>query len=75
MRETKKDREYHKIMANKPKRKQNKSAEDLDFEESMKKDYIFRGKLKPWYKSKHKCEKRKVRYRKRLTIKEQLEDR
>ena len=54
MRETKKDREYHKIMSNKPKRKLNKFAEDLDFEESMKMGYIFRGKLKPWYKSKHK---------------------
>lgn len=75
MRETKKDRKYHKIMANKPKRKLNKPAEDLDYEDTRRMNYIFIGKLKPWYKSKNKCDKRKIRYSKRLTIKEQLEDR
>lgn len=74
MRENKKDRRYHRIMANKAKRHLDGSEEnELNYEDTQRLFYLFRGKLKPWYKSKNKQYNRKKRYNKRLTIKEQIE--
>ncbi len=74
MRENKKDRRYHRIMANKAKRHLDGSEEnELNYEDTQRLFYLFRGKLKPWYKSKNKNYNRKKRYSKRLTIKEQIE--
>jgi hypothetical protein len=74
MRENKKDRRYHRIMANKEKRHLDGSKEnELNYEDTQRLFYLFRGKLKPWYKSKIKNDNRKLRYNKRLTIKEQIE--
>lgn len=46
---------------------------ELNYEDTQRLFYLFRGKLKPWYKSKNKNDNRKKRYSKRLTIKEQIE--
>lgn len=74
MRENKKDRRYHRIMENKAKRHLDGSEEnELNYEDTHRLFYLFRGKLKPWYKSKNKNDNRKKRYSKRLTIKEQIE--
>lgn len=74
MRENKKDRRYHRIMANKDKRHLDGSEKnELNYEDTQRLFYLFRGKLKPWYKSKNKNDNRKKRYSKRLTIKEQIE--
>lgn len=74
MRENKKDRRYHRIMANKEKRHLDGSEKnELNYEDTQRLFYLFRGKLKPWYKSKKQNDNRKKRYSKRLTIKEQIE--
>ena len=59
MRENKKDRRYHKIMANKEKRHLDGSEKnELNYEDTQRLFYLFRGKLKPWYKSKNKNDKK-----------------
>lgn len=74
MRSNKKDRRYHRIMGNKAKRHLDGSEEnELNYEDTQRLFHLFRGKLRPWYKSKDKQINRKKRYSKRLEIKEQIE--